>query len=280
MKRHLVGLTLAISLVAGSAQADPAPEHKLVAAPGSAQIDVTAQGQGPLVVLLPSRGRYSNDFDALAAALAEAGYRVVRPQPRGIGISTGPMTDLTLHDLARDVAAVIEAEHDGKAVLVGHAFGNFVSRMVAVDRPDLVRGVVLAAAAGKVYPDSLALAVSKSGDPSLPKEERLKYLQGTFFAAGHDPSIWLDGWFPAVDRAQRGATLKTKQSEWWTGGSVPLLELQAEQDPFKTPAQRNELKQEFGDRVTVKLIPDASHALLPEQPKAVSDAIVSWMKTL
>ena len=279
MRRQIV-VALALAALLPASQALSENGRSLVSAPNGATIEVIAQGKGPLVLLLPSRGRYSTDFDGLAGALASAGYRVARPQPRGIGASTGPMSDLTLHDFARDIAAVIEAEHDGQAVIVGHAFGNFVARMVATDRPDLVKGVVLAAAAGKVYPEPLAVAVSKSGDPSLSNAERLSYLQGTFFAPGHDPSIWLDGWFPAVDQSQRAATLKTRQSEWWSAGMVPLLEIQADRDPFKTPGQRDELKQEFGDRVTVKLIADASHALLPEQPKAVADAIVAWMKTL
>ena len=57
---------------------------------GDARIEVIAEGAGPLVVLLPSRGRDSEDFDAIAAGIAKAGYRVLRPQPRGAGRSTGP----------------------------------------------------------------------------------------------------------------------------------------------------------------------------------------------
>ena len=42
----------------------------------------------------------------------------------------------------------------------------------------------------------------------------------------------------------------------------------------------NELKDELGDRVTIMVIPNASHALIPEQPKAVTDAIVTWVGKL
>ena len=65
------------------------------------------------------------------------------------------MEDLSMHDLAADVASVLEHENQGPAIVVGHAFGNFVARQIANDRPDLVRGVVVAAAsAGKVPPGS------------------------------------------------------------------------------------------------------------------------------
>ena len=53
------------------------------------RIEVLSQGDGPPVVLLPSLGRGAEDFDPIAERLADAGYRVLRPQPRGIGRSEG-----------------------------------------------------------------------------------------------------------------------------------------------------------------------------------------------
>lgn len=242
---------------------------------------VVAEGQGPLVVLLPSRGRDSEDYDDVAAGIARAGYRVLRPQPRGVAGSTGPMDGITLHDLAKDIAVVIDREGGGApAVVVGHAFGNWVARMTAVDHPKLVRGVVIVAAAAKKYPPELSAAVSKAGDPALSDQERLKYLRDAFFAPGHDPTVWLKGWYPEANASQDGAAKATKQSEWWPAGTAPLFDLQAADDPFKPVAARGELKEEFGDRVTIAVIPNASHALIPEQPQAVVDAIVGWMRTL
>jgi hypothetical protein len=40
------------------------------------------------------------------------------------------------------------------------------------------------------------------------------------------------------------------------------------------------MKDEFGQRVTVAVIPHASHALIPEQPQAVVAALVGWIKGL
>ncbi len=272
----------ALLLMIGTASAQSDRKRDIVA-DGEVRIEVIAEGAGLLVVLLPSRGRDSEDFDAVAAGIAKAGYRVLRPQPRGAGRSTGPMKNLTLHDFANDVAAVIRHE-GGSAVIAGHAFGNWVARMTAMDHPQLVRGVVIVAAAAKAYPSGfagakeLSEAVRKAGDPSLPDAERLKHLRTAFFAPGHDASIWLKGWHPEVDESQSAAGRATKQSEWWPGGKAPLLDLQAELDPFKPRAMMNEMKEEFGDRVTVAVIPDASHALIPEQPAAVIDAIVAWMR--
>jgi pimeloyl-ACP methyl ester carboxylesterase len=42
----------------------------------------------------------------------------------------------------------------------------------------------------------------------------------------------------------------------------------------------NEIREGFGERATIVVLPDASHALIPEQPDAVVDAIVAWMRRL
>ena len=244
------------------------------------EIDLIAEGRGPLIVLLPSRGRDSEDYDEVAAGLAKEGFRVLRPQPRGMHASKGPLKDLTLHDLARDVATVIEREKAGPAVIVGHAYGNWVARMAAVDHPKLVRGVVLAAAAAKKFPPRLSQLVSKSADQSVPEAERLAAMQEIFFASGNDPKIWLKGWWAEASEAQRVAAANVKQSDWWHAGTVPLFDLQAGIDPFKPKGTENELKEEFPDRVTVAVIPNASHALLPEQPAAVVQAIAGWVRKL
>jgi pimeloyl-ACP methyl ester carboxylesterase len=263
-----------ILLGAAAAQAERASE---IVAYDDVRIEVIAEGSGPLV------GRAPEDFDVVAAGIARCGFRVVRPQPRGAGRSSGPMKGLSLHDFARDTAAVIRHQGGGPAVLVGHAFGNWVARMTAVDHPQLVRGVVIVAAAAKTYPagfdgaKALSEAVRKSGDPALSDAERMKYLRIAFFAPGSDASVWLQGWYPEVDEAQFAAGRATMQSEWWPGGTVPLLDLQAALDPFKPRAMMNEIKEEFGERATIIVIPNASHALLPEQPAAVLEAIVAWI---
>jgi pimeloyl-ACP methyl ester carboxylesterase len=227
-------------------------------------IDVIIEGQGPAILLLPSLARDSEDYDAVAEGLAGAGLRVLRPQPRGIGASTGAMTGISLHDFANDIAEVITTLGNGRAVVVGHAYGNWVARMTAV----------------KQYPAELTAAINVAGDPSKPAGDRLKALRFAFFAPGNDPSGWLNGWHPDVRDAQRAAVAAVKQSEWWSADSAPLLDLQAAQDPFKPADKRNEMKDEFGDRVTIAVIPNASHALFPEQPHAVVAALAAWIKTL
>ncbi len=247
---------------------------------GETNICVRAQGHGPLIVLLPSQARDSDDYDDIAEGFAAAGYRVLRPQPRGIGESAGPLENITLRDLASDIASAVAYESSGPAVIFGHAFGHYVARMVAHAFPDAAKGVVVAASAAKTYPASLSKAVTEAGDTSLPEEVRLAALRLAFFAPGNDPRVWLSGWHPHMQSVQRTARLAVEQSVYWGAGTAPLLDLQAEFDPFKPPERRNEMREEFGDRVSIALVRSASHALIPEQPTAVVEATVTWMHAI
>jgi pimeloyl-ACP methyl ester carboxylesterase len=191
------------------------------------------------------------------------------------------MEKLTLHDYAGDVAAVIERENAGPAIVAGHAFGHFVAKMTAADFPKLVRAVVLVAAAQKNIDPEVRRWLGIATDSAQPESERITYLQKVFFAPGHDPRSWLTGFHPAVQRAEETARDATKQSEYWSSGTVPLLDIQAEYDPYRPRSTSEELVREFGaKRVSLVVIPNASHALPVEQPGAVAAAIIAYAKKL
>ncbi|WP_296262737.1 MULTISPECIES: alpha/beta fold hydrolase [unclassified Pseudomonas] len=284
VSRFFVGASL--SLAVGFAFADAQLEHEIVRY-DNVQIEVNSQGTGPVVVMLPSLGRSGRDYDKVAQYLQEDGFRVVRPEPRGIGKSKGPMENLSVHDFARDVAAVVEHENKGPIVVVGHAWGNFAARMLAADRPDLVRGVVMAAAsAGKVPPGStekpinaeMRQAIDGAGDLSLSKEQRLVYLKKAFFAPGNDPSVWLDGWHEATHDAESHARNTTPVDDYFAAGKAPILDLQGEADTVAPRRFSGVLKSMLGDRVQVVVLKNAGHAMAPEQPKAMADAIAAFAK--
>lgn len=284
LQKCLLGavLTLMMSACATSTQNTADVQRKLVRH-GDVQIETLSQGSGPTVVILSSLGRGADDYDEVARLLAADGLRVLRPQPRGIGQSKGPMTNLDMHAFAADVAAVLDQEKTGPVVVVGHAWGSQPARMLAVDRPDLVRGLVMAAAsAGKLPPGSnekpygrLREAIDGSGNLALPEAKRLDYLRQAFFAPGHDPKPWLGGWYPDTHHAQAHARNVTPVDAYFAGGTVPLLDLQAQYDAVVVP---NVFKPMLGNRVTVEVIPDAGHAMAPEQPVAMSRAIARFAR--
>jgi pimeloyl-ACP methyl ester carboxylesterase len=57
-----------------------------------------------------------------------------------------------------------------------------------------------------------------------------------------------------------------------------LLDLQGEQDAWRPPATRQELAQALGKKVSVEVIANAGHALVPEQPHAIARAVTRWAR--
>jgi pimeloyl-ACP methyl ester carboxylesterase len=279
MRNVRKGLMMVMMLASGFAAAERS--HVLLPHDG-AQIDVIVDGEGDAVVLLPSSQRGSDDLDAVAERIAAAGHKVLRPQPRGIGKSTGSVENLTLNVLAADVAATIKALGNGRAVVVGHAYGHYVARVTDLDYPALVRGVVMAAAgsASATSAPALPKSLDVAADARQPKAARLAALQLAFFAPGNDRRAWLDGWHPELAKAYRAAAKVPARATWWPVTHAPVLDLQAANDPWRPVDSRQEVVDALGEKASVVVIPQASHALFPEQPRAVAEAIVKWIATL
>jgi pimeloyl-ACP methyl ester carboxylesterase len=104
-------------------------------------------GEGPPLVLVHGLGGTIENWRALAQPLA-ARHRVLVPDLPGHGRSAPLPEARDLDALAEAVLAVASVESIRGAVWIGHSLGGVVALRAAVLRPDLVRGVVLAASAG------------------------------------------------------------------------------------------------------------------------------------
>jgi pimeloyl-ACP methyl ester carboxylesterase len=240
---------------------------------------VEVRGDGPTVVMIPSLGRSGADFAHLGSRVADAGFRTAAIDPRGVGDSTGPLDELTLHDLAADVAAVID-ELGAPAHLVGHAFGQRVARCVASDHPDKVITVTILAAGGLIEPsEEVRRSLLSCFDTSLPATERLEHARRAFFAEGNDPTPFQHGWWPAAARSQSAAVRATPREDWWLGGTAPFLVIQGLEDVTAPPANGRAFVEEAGGRARLVELPNAGHALLPEQPDSIADHVISFVAT-
>jgi pimeloyl-ACP methyl ester carboxylesterase len=249
--------------------------RRMVSAGAGVHIQVIAEGRGPLVVLVPSFARGSEDLAATAAELAGAGMRVLRPQPRGAGGSTGPMIGLSYADWARDLLAVVAADGGGPATLIGHAAGSRYARAAATTAPATVRGVVLAGASAAGAPDpELVRDLDSCVATATSTSDRAAALRRSFFAPGNDVGPWLTGWSPATAQAQRATA---PDDGWAYAGGVAMLDLIGRHDPWRPVSSHGDIAATLGARVTVTVVDGASHALLVERPAEVAAAIAGWI---
>jgi len=115
---------------------------------GRNRVVFRAAGAGPVVVLVHGLGASSRYWSANAPALIEAGFRVLAPDLPGFGGSSRAVPAVTPRDQAGALCAWARAVGFGRAVWVGHSLGCQTLLELASARPDLVRGLVLAAPTG------------------------------------------------------------------------------------------------------------------------------------
>ena len=245
---------------------------------GPARLRVRVTGDGPTLVLLPGLGRPATDLDPLAALLAAGGCRVVQPDPRGSGDSTGPMEGLTLHDLAADVSAVIET--------VGVARRRSSARRSAIGlrgRPRPTGGILCArwccwdaAARSSRRPRS-------RGRSGWPRRSTRRPISAP---APFAPLGMARG---AISRF--GSTAGRSRSCRLTWPPLPpptphpggppataqVLIVQGAEDVSAPPANGHLLKAEIGERAMLVDLPGIGHAVGVEGPDAVARVVLRYL---
>jgi pimeloyl-ACP methyl ester carboxylesterase len=95
----------------------------------------------PIVLLQHFMGNLDNYDPAITDALA-TGREVILTDNAGVGRSTGAAPE-TVAGMARDAASLIDALGLEHVDLFGFSMGGYVAQQIAVDRPELVRRLIL-----------------------------------------------------------------------------------------------------------------------------------------
>ena len=243
---------------------------------GEALIEAIMEGSGDVIILIPGMGADASVYKHFTPLLNAAGYQTVAINLRGISGSIGPLKRLSLHDLAKDVAGVIDLLETASVHVLGRAFGNRVVRCLASDRPDLVKTIILLAAGGLAEPDSEAIRqMWKLLQPNLPKDERLKAAQLSLFSPATSPNEILAvlkniiTWSKAATAHSR-ASQRTPIEDWWFGGEAPILVIQGLDDLIAPPANGRALRDDFGERVKLIELENAGHSFIYEHPEVIA----------
>lgn len=148
------------------AEADNPPAGEFVTVDG-VRLHYLRRGAGPVVVLLHGNGATSLDFElsGLVDMLAREHTVIAFDRP-GFGYSDRPRSTIwTPAEQAALLGKALQALHVDGAVVVGHSWGTLVALAMAMDRRDLVRGLVLM---GGYYYPSPRLDVALMAGPAIP----------------------------------------------------------------------------------------------------------------
>ncbi len=250
---------------------------------GNVQIEANINGTGEIIILLAAGGQDASIFDSFTPLLNKVGYKTVAINRRGFAGSKGPLEDLTLHDLANDIAGVLKKLGGNPVHVLGWAFGNRVARCLAEDHPQLVKSVILLAAGGEVPPEPETLKViAILGNPNSSREEVYGALKFWLFSPSTDMETVNQVFsgrktWPKAQQAHNKASQATPLMEWRNGGQAPMLIIQGLDDKSAVPENGHILKKEYSERIKLVDIENVGHFMIYEEPKKVADEIISFL---
>ncbi len=125
---------------------DGAWTHRFVSANGS-RFHVVEAGTGPLVLFLHGFPEFWYAWHRQLRDVADAGYRAVAVDLRGYGASDKPPRGYDGYTLAGDVAGLIRALGERRAMLVGAGYGGMMAWTAAAFHPKMVTRLVVSGAA-------------------------------------------------------------------------------------------------------------------------------------
>jgi len=116
---------------------------------------------GRTVLCLHGLTRNSKDFHRLAEHLSQpshGGWRVICPDIRGRGQSEHDRNHLHYNPgwYVKDVWRLLDSEDVGEVVIIGTSLGGLMAMIMADQRPDHIRGIVMNDIGPELPPDALA----------------------------------------------------------------------------------------------------------------------------
>jgi 3-oxoadipate enol-lactonase len=247
--------------------------------------DHNPQGS-PAVLLLHGLGVTGSSWQLQIPCLVAAGFRVIAPDARGFGQSTYPGGGISIAGLADDIAALLEATGVSPAHVVGISMGGTLALQLALDRPELVRRLVLVNTFARLRPrkpgvwlylalrlvlvhtlglEPQARAVARRIFPSPAQEQLRRTMIAQIMQA--DPRGY---------RASMRALARFDVQKRLGEIHIPTLVVTADGDTTILPENQRPLAEMIPGARQV-IIPGARHAVIVDQPEAFNRELLNFL---
>ena len=245
-----------------------------------ARIHYEVDGEGEPLVLIAGTAFDLSFWDDLLPELR--GFRVLRLDNRGAGLSDAPDEAFSIEQMADDVAAVMDAAGMPSAHVYGASMGGQIAQELAIRYPERVLSLVLGATWAGGPPLSravrlLPLLLSRK-DP-----EDLVRATAPFLSATPIPET--DGRFPGHARAPRNKpairrqlTAQLRYSSLRRLHTIrqPTLVMHGEKDRFVSPLNAKRMTRRIpGARL--RLIAGAGHLHHRDRPRESRDLLLDFL---
>ncbi|HEY0435809.1 MAG TPA: alpha/beta hydrolase [Phenylobacterium sp.] len=263
------------------------------------KIHYVVQGKGPLVVMIHGFPDYWATWKPLMATLSAAGYRTAALDTRGYNLSDKPqgVAAYAMPNLVGDVAAVIAAEGQKDAVVVGHDWGAAIAWNVVLTRPELVNKLVILSVP---HPAGMARELATNKDQqansqyarNFQKEGSEKLLTAERLAsmANKNPAEKA-GYLEAFNRSDFGAMMNYYRANYpriapgdppppaqtFPKIKVPVLVLHGMKDTALNAQGHAGTWNQVDADTTILMIPSAGHFLQHDAEALVDRTIKDWL---
>lgn len=243
------------------------------------------RGAGPPVLLLQGLGMSSAMWLSLPGGLVKSGHLVITPDNRGSGASDAPRRPYSMGSLAADMVAVLDDAGVERALVAGISLGGMIALRLAIDHPERVGALVLAATTcglplGKPVRPKVVLEMTRALSGSAAAVKRMRKLLVHPDSLRQTPDL-----FATWDRAVAGGPPRLAgvlaqlaaaagHSACRGLGSIacPTEVLTGDSDAIIPPQNSRLLAERIpGARLTE--VPNAGHAFPLEDPAALPRAV-------
>lgn len=245
------------------------------------------------IVLLHGLGGDLNAWKEEVKILDTQGFPTIVVDLRGHGLSSRPskQENYSLSFFEKDVLKVIQAEKIKKPLIVGHCFGGMVAISLVALNPDLASGLILVDTSYK--PPFINQVIANSAFISrilklIIKIAPLNHLKDhvDFKKFKGSKDINLQRFISDILHTSLKSYLAIFQeisgynaSSLLGKISVPTLVVQGQEDTIFPPQVARELKDRI-KKSQLKLVPEANHIIVINNPKKLTDAIVEFIKAI
>lgn len=268
-------------------------EERFLEVPGG-RLRYLAAGEGEPVLLVHGLGGAAANWLALAPLLLP-GRRLLVPELPGHGGSSPLPAAPSLNAYADPLASLLDTENASPAVVVGHSLGGAIALRLAIRRPETVRALVLAGAAGissATRSARYALTITgllKPGRKIAPHRARvarsalLRHVVFGRWGAADPPALppdvveaFLAGPARHTDTVSAARALVRDDVRYDLDRAVcPALVLWGARDNQLPIGDGFEYARRL--RAPLRAIADCGHLLIGERPAACADAITAFL---
>ena len=257
------------------------------------ELNYEVHGAGMPLVLLAGLGYPAWQWHRMAPLLAQH-CQVITPDNRGVGQSDKPAGPYTASLLAADTVGLLDALGIEQAVIMGHSMGGFIAQALALEYPQRVSKLILAATNfggphhAPITPAAMAVLTDASSDPATRLKNGIVVSTAPGFADAQPELItmWL-AWRkanpidPAGYLAQMGIGLALLSEtaafeQKLPGVTAPTLILFGAHDAVVPPTNAELLAQQI-PHSRVHILPDAGHFFPLEVPAEAGRVVTDFI---